>query len=135
MRPPRTVAQALRLPRPDSSGRSARAPYLLQDGAGRGQRFAGALQVRDGFGARARILGQDRSQNQVRALARRGKRGKRAARLAQDPNRFLSAVQIGVTVATLLSGAFGAATLASDLRKVLGRHISAGLASVLDRKS
>ena len=36
---------------------------------------------------------------QVRSLAQRGKRGQRAAKLAQDPNRFLSAVQIGVTVA------------------------------------
>ncbi len=84
-----------------------------------------------GFFAGAEMALVSLREGQVRALARRGKRGKRAARLAQDPNRFLSAVQIGVTVATLLSGAFGAATLASDLRKVLGRHISAGLASVL----
>ena len=64
-------------------------------------------------------------EGQVRALARRGKRGQRAARLAQDPNRFLSAVQIGVTLATLLSGAFGAATLASALKSWLVRsHMS-----------
>ena len=54
-------------------------------------------------------------EGQVRPLAQRGKRGQRAAKLAQDPNRFLSSVQIGVTVATLLSGAFGAATLADRL--------------------
>ena len=47
---------------------------------------------------------------QVRSLMKRGKRGQRAARLAQDPNRFLSAVQIGVTTTALLSSAFGAVT-------------------------
>jgi putative hemolysin len=71
-------------------------------------------------------------EGQVRSLAQRGKRGQRAARLASDPNRFLSAVQIGVTVATLLSGAYGAATLATAMRSALIRHhVSTGLASVL----
>src|ERR1017187_4171948 len=62
---------------------------------------------------------------------KRGKRGQRAARLAHDPNRFLSAVQIGVTVATLASGAYGAATLANDLKRVLARHLSPHVADVL----
>ncbi|MGO9505064.1 MAG: hemolysin family protein [Streptosporangiaceae bacterium] len=84
-----------------------------------------------GFFAGAEMALVSLREGQVRSLARRGKRGKRAARLASDPNRFLSAVQIGVTVATLLSGAFGAQTLASDLRKVLIHHMSPGLASVL----
>src|SRR5439155_17469088 len=69
---------------------------------------------------------------QVRSLMQRGKRGQRAARLAQDPNRFLSAVQIGVTVATLLSGTFGAATLAGDLKEALIRHhVDTGWASAI----
>src|SRR6516164_194993 len=69
---------------------------------------------------------------QVRSLAQQGKRGQRAARLASDPNRFLSAVQIGVTVATLLSGAYGAATLATAMKSALLRHhVSTGWASVL----
>ena len=38
----------------------------------------GALQVRDGFGARARIGGQDRAQNQVR-LRRAGIQAERGA--------------------------------------------------------
>src|SRR6266702_2232591 len=71
-------------------------------------------------------------EGQVRSLMQRGRRGQRAAKLAQDPNRFLSAVQIGVTVATLLTGAFGAATLASDMRSALiADHLNTGLASVL----
>ncbi|MEP7025216.1 MAG: hemolysin family protein, partial [Actinomycetota bacterium] len=44
---------------------------------------------------------------------------------------FLSAVQIGVTLATLLSGTFGAATLAATLEKQLQHHFSPGAASAL----
>ena len=54
-----------------------------------------------GFFAAAEMALVSLREGQVRALAKRGKRGQRAARLAHDPNRFLSAVQIGVTVATL----------------------------------
>lgn len=60
-------------------------------------------------------------ESQVQQLAVRGKRGEAVATLAADPNRFLSAVQIGVTLATILSGAFGGATLAEDLVPVLTR--------------
>jgi putative hemolysin len=85
-----------------------------------------------GFFAAAEMALVSLREGQVRALGQRGKRGQRAAKLAQDPNRFLSAVQIGVTIATLLSGTFGAATLASDLRTVLLRqHLSDALASTL----
>jgi putative hemolysin len=85
-----------------------------------------------GFFAAAEMALVSLRDGQVRTLARRGKRGQRAARLAQNPNRFLSAVQIGVTLATLLSGAFGAATLASDFRSWLVRnHVSGGLASTI----
>src|SRR5262244_2581844 len=70
-------------------------------------------------------------EGQVRALAKRGKRGQRAARLAHDPNRFLSAVQIGVTVATLLSGAYGAATLVDDFRRWLQHQLPSKAADVV----
>jgi putative hemolysin len=84
-----------------------------------------------GFFAAAEMALVSLREGQVRSLARRGRRGQRAARLAHDPNRFLAAVQIGVTTATLLSGAFGAATLAGDLKKELSKHLSEGAASVL----
>ncbi len=77
-----------------------------------------------GFFAAAEMALVSLREGQVRSLAKHGKRGQRAARLAHDPNRFLSAVQIGVTVATLLSGAFGAATLASRLQRVLAHQFS-----------
>ena len=84
-----------------------------------------------GFFAAAEMALVSLRDGQVRTLSRRGKRGQRAARLAQNPNRFLSAVQIGVTLATLLSGAFGAATLASDLKSWLLHYVSDGLASTI----
>jgi putative hemolysin len=49
---------------------------------------------------------------QVERLDGQGGRGHAVASLARDPNRFLSAVQIGVTVAGFFSAAFGASTLA-----------------------
>ena len=72
-------------------------------------------------------------EGQVRALAKRGRRGQRAARLAQDPARFFSAVQIGVTLATLVSGAYGAETLAGFLKSWLAReyHLSPGWAGTI----
>src|SRR5919112_2814710 len=56
---------------------------------------------------------------QVRSMATRGRRGEAVARLAHDPNRFLAAVQVGVTLAGFLSASFGGATLAGDLSPVL----------------
>ena len=57
--------------------------------------------------------------SQVRGLASKGKRGGTVARLAADPNIFLSAVQIGVTLSGFLAASFGGATLAEDLAPVL----------------
>ncbi|MEU4829741.1 hemolysin family protein [Streptosporangium sp. NPDC023615] len=72
-----------------------------------------------GFFAAAEMAMVSLRESQVRRLDAQGRRGARAAKLARDPNRFLSAVQIGVTVATMLSAAFGADTLAKDLIPVV----------------
>ena len=61
-------------------------------------------------------------ESQVKALAESGRRGAAVARLVADPNRFLAAVQIGVTSTALLSSAFGAVTLSEDAKKYLIRH-------------
>jgi putative hemolysin len=53
--------------------------------------------------------------SQVRSLATRGKRGQTVAQLNADPNRFLSAVQVGVTLAGFMASAFGGATLATKI--------------------
>lgn len=54
-------------------------------------------------------------EGQISRLERSGSRGARTAVLARDPNRFLAAVQIGVTVAGFLSAAYGASTIAPAL--------------------
>jgi putative hemolysin len=61
-------------------------------------------------------------EGQVKALSSRGRRGKKVAELHADPNRFLAAVQIGVTLAGFLSAAFGATSFADDLSPVLQRN-------------
>jgi putative hemolysin len=72
-------------------------------------------------------------ESQVRHLAAtRGKRGRRLERLVSDPNQFLAAVQIGVTFATMLSSAFGAATIADRVSRWFdGLGMSPGLADTL----
>lgn len=58
-------------------------------------------------------------ESQVNQLERRGGRGARVAQVARDPNRFLAAVQIGVTVAGFFSAAYGGSTLAPDVAPYL----------------
>ena len=63
-------------------------------------------------------------ESQLGRLEKQGPRGVRVAAVARNPNRFLAAVQIGVTVAGFFSAAFGASTLASSLAPVF---VSMGL--------
>ena len=85
-----------------------------------------------GFFAAAEIAMVSLRESQVRKLAQQGRRGERVAKLARDPDRFLSAVQIGVTVATMLSAAFGADRLSVQLSPVLEQWgVPEGVASVL----
>lgn len=54
-------------------------------------------------------------ESQVNAIAARGRRGAKVASLARNPNTFLSAVQIGVTVAGFASAAYGATSIAPSV--------------------
>ena len=58
-------------------------------------------------------------ESQLVQLEQRGSRGARVAAVARDPNRFLAAVQIGVTVAGFFSAAYGGSTLAPDVAPTL----------------
>ena len=58
-------------------------------------------------------------ESQVRQIEKEGKRGARTAALARNPNRFLSTVQIGVTLSGFFSAAYGAATIAPDIEPLL----------------
>ncbi|MEO9140550.1 MAG: hemolysin family protein [Jatrophihabitans sp.] len=71
--------------------------------------------------------------SQVRGLGESGRRGGAAiARLVGDPNRFLAAVQIGVTSTALLSSAFGAVTISHEVADYLVKRGTArGLATAL----
>ena len=72
-----------------------------------------------GFFAAAEIALVSLRESQVAQLAQQGSRGRAVKRLHDHPNRFLSAVQIGVTFAGFLSAAFGASTIADDVTPVL----------------
>ncbi|WP_225770275.1 hemolysin family protein [Inquilinus sp. Marseille-Q2685] len=53
----------------------------------------------------------------LQGMADQGHRGARAAlALAEDPNRLLSTVQVGITLIGIFAGAFGGATLSARLR-------------------
>lgn len=58
-------------------------------------------------------------ESQLVQLGKQGRRGARVAAVARDPNRFLAAVQVGVTLAGFFSAAFGAATLAPHVTPLL----------------
>ena len=58
----------------------------------------------------------------LKAMAKAGRRGARAALdLAADPGRFLSAVQIGITLIGILAGAYSGASLGGPVAERLGR--------------
>ena len=58
-------------------------------------------------------------ESQVKQLAESGKRGARLSRLTSNPNRFLAAVQVGVTVTGFLSAALGAEQIGVFVRPIL----------------
>ena len=72
-----------------------------------------------GFFAASEMALVSLREGQIRKLSQGTRRGQKAAKLAQDPNRFLSSVQIGVTLATLVSGVYGSATLVAFLERGL----------------
>ena len=81
-----------------------------------------ALIVVEGLFVAAEIALVSLREGQVRALAESSRRGAAVAKLAADPNRFLAAVQIGVTSTALLSSAFGAITISGEVATFLVRQ-------------
>ncbi|HSH93816.1 MAG TPA: hemolysin family protein [Roseimicrobium sp.] len=79
------------------------------------------LLVANGVFAMAEIAVVSGKKTRLRVLANQGNRNARAAlELAESPNRFLSTVQIGITLVGIFAGAFGGATLASKLAGPIG---------------
>ncbi len=78
--------------------------------------FILALVAANGIFAMSELAIASSRKSRLEDLARKGSRGARKALdLANDPNRFLSTVQIGITLIGTLAGAFGGATLARAL--------------------
>src|SRR3954470_2805905 len=59
-------------------------------------------------------------ESQVNRLAAESERGRKLAALTSDPNRFLSTIQVGITVAGFLASATAAVSLAQPLIGPLG---------------
>jgi putative hemolysin len=71
-------------------------------------------------------------ESQVRSIAERGRRGRRLARLVAEPNRYLAALQVGVTLAGFLSAAFGATALSGPFAEwLVDRGMADGFATAL----
>lgn len=85
-----------------------------------------------GFFAAAEIALVSLREAQVRRLATGGgKRGAMLAKLERNPNRFLAAVQVGVTFAGFLAAGFGASRISPYLTAPLATVMPEGLAATL----
>lgn len=81
-----------------------------------------ALILLNGFFAMSELAVVSARPARLQSLSRAGnKKAARALKLAEDPGRFLSAVQIGITLIGILTGAYGGATIAESL----GEHLDA----------
>src|SRR5918998_2606683 len=78
------------------------------------------LTLLNGFFAMSETALVSSRKARLRQRAEEGDRGANAAlELADSPNRFLSTVQIGISLIGVLAGAFGGATLAEPLAEAL----------------
>jgi putative hemolysin len=78
------------------------------------------LVVLNGLFAMTELAVVSSRKSKLQARAERGDRGARAAlKLADEPTQFLSAVQVGITLIGILAGAYGQATIAGELNRML----------------
>ena len=78
------------------------------------------LVVLNGLFAMTELAVVSSRRSKLQSRAERGDRGARAAlKLSEDPTHFLSAVQVGITLIGILAGAYGQATIAGELDKIL----------------
>src|SRR3989442_6637721 len=76
----------------------------------------------NGFFAMAEIAVVSSRRIKLQHMAEAGRRGaKQALALTDNPGRFLSAVQVGITLIGIFSGAYGGGTLGVRLGPVLDR--------------
>ncbi|HYD46397.1 MAG TPA: hemolysin family protein [Phenylobacterium sp.] len=78
------------------------------------------LVVLNGLFAMSELAVVSSRKPKLQSRAERGDKGARAAlRLAEHPTRFLSSVQVGITLIGILAGAYGQATIAHELDKMM----------------
>ena len=78
------------------------------------------LLVANGVFAMAEIAIVSARQVRLRQLAKKGNsKARTALDLANNPNQFLSTIQVGITLIGILAGAFGGATLAENIEVYL----------------
>ena len=78
------------------------------------------LVVLNGLFAMTELAVVSSRRSKLQSRAERGDRGARAAlKLSENPTHFLSAVQVGITLIGILAGAYGQATIAGELDKIL----------------
>jgi putative hemolysin len=78
------------------------------------------LLVLNGFFAMSELAVVSSRRVRLERMAEEGRRGARAAlRLIEEPTRFLSTVQVGITLVGVFAGAYSGATLAAPLSHLL----------------
>jgi len=78
------------------------------------------LVVLNGLFAMTELAVVSSRKSKLQSRAERGCRGARAAlKLSEEPTQFLSAVQVGITLIGILAGAYGQASIAGELDRIL----------------
>jgi len=79
------------------------------------------LTLLNGFFAISEISIISVRKNRIEQKARDGsKNAQKLLQLIQEPENFLSAVQVGITLIGIIAGAYGGAALSDDMRAILG---------------
>ncbi len=87
------------------------------------------LVVVNGLFAMTELAVVSSRKSKLQARAERGDRGARAAlKLSENPTHFLSAVQVGITLIGILAGAYGQATIAGELTRIIETNFPATVA-------
>lgn len=77
------------------------------------------LSVLNGFFALSEMAVVASRKSRLKQMARHGQRARLALRLSQQPDQFLSSIQVGITLIMLLTGAVAGATLSQSVATAL----------------